>query len=117
MPKIASATDTRKPNAAQKPREDFPLFPHARGYWAKKVKGKMHYFGRIDDDPKGVKALKEWMGDNDSLLADARFAEPGQPPDRGRFVRPLPDRQANDRCQRRTSPTARIWNTTLQASG
>ena len=35
----------------EKPRPDFPLFPHQCGRWAKKVRGKFVYFSKVADDP------------------------------------------------------------------
>jgi integrase len=65
MPTLATA----RPKMPSKPRPDFPLFPHQCGHWAKKIRGKMHYFGRWEDDPKGAKALATFVAQKDDLLA------------------------------------------------
>jgi integrase len=67
MPK--KSTKAATPGKPQKPRPDFPLFPHATGRWAKKVRGKLHYLGKVADDPKGERALTLWLEDRDDLLA------------------------------------------------
>lgn len=56
----------------RKPRPDFPLFPHLTGRWAKKVRGKLEYFGKVEGDPKGQKALARWLDVKDDLLAGRR---------------------------------------------
>lgn len=66
MPKSTGKAATGKP---AKPRPDFPLFPHATGRWAKKVKGKLVYFGRVSDDTSGQAALEKWLDQKDDLLA------------------------------------------------
>jgi hypothetical protein len=63
------STGNRRSIKSTKPRKEFPLFPHARGYWAKKVRGKTVYFGKIVDDPKGEAAVIAWLDQKDDLLA------------------------------------------------
>ena len=60
-----------KKSDLKKPHPDFPLFPHkGTNRWAKKVKGKIHYFGQVlPADPKGEKALDVWLDQKDDLLA------------------------------------------------
>ena len=51
-------------------RTDFPLSIHqGTGYWCKKMKGRVLYFGKVADDPKGVAALEKWLDEKDDLLA------------------------------------------------
>lgn len=50
-----------------KPSPDFPLFPHAAGVWAKKIRGKLHYFGSWEDDRDGTRALAKYNEEKDDL--------------------------------------------------
>jgi hypothetical protein len=50
-----------KDNKPAKPFADYPLFPHDNGQWAKKHKGKLHYFGRWDDAEGALARYKTFV--------------------------------------------------------
>lgn len=62
---MAYSTKT-KPTRPPKPYPDFPLFAHRNGQWAKKIRGKFHYFGLWDDSDK---ALENFLDQRDELMA------------------------------------------------
>tara|TARA_R110002072_G_scaffold292102_1_gene460528 strand:- start:12584 stop:13783 length:1200 start_codon:yes stop_codon:yes gene_type:complete len=64
----------RRPEKPGKPYPSYPLFPHNRGYWAKKVDGKLRYFGRWD--------LEEGPHASEALAAYQKFESERQPEQR-----------------------------------
>jgi integrase len=63
MPKI---TQNAARSKAIKPHPDYPLTPHPSGRWCKKIRQKLHYFGRLDDPDA---ALRKWLEQKDDLLS------------------------------------------------
>src|SRR5215469_10759935 len=74
-PTTVSTTTSSSSGKPAKPYPEFPLTAHPAGYWCKKIRGKVHYFGPWDD-PDG--ALDRYNEQKDDLHA-------------GRTPRPDPD--------------------------
>src|SRR5260370_29237086 len=68
MPKPHSTAPATpgKPAKPAKPYPEFPLTPHPAGYWCKKIRGKIYYFGPWAD-PDG--ALAKHLEEKDALHA------------------------------------------------
>ena len=68
MPNLSRSRRKSK-GKPSKPYADYPLFAHANGQWAKKIRSKLHYFGPWDN-PDG--ALKTYLDQRDYLQAGRR---------------------------------------------
>src|SRR3984893_9702395 len=74
------------PGKPSKPYPDFPLFPRSDGRWAKKIKGKMHYFGPWDDPEGALRRYRDFAsGKVAEELQPAPAADPTKP------AKPYPD--------------------------
>ena len=63
-----SKPSARKRQSAKQPAK-LPLTKHPKGYWCKKIKGKLHYFGKVEGDEDGQKALAKYLDAKDEILA------------------------------------------------
>jgi integrase len=58
MPKSIAKHDRNKP---RKPAANFPLTAHPSGRWCKKLRGRVYYFGKLDDWKAAVERFnREW---------------------------------------------------------
>ena len=102
---MTSAKSTRR-TRPDKPRPDFPLFPHGCGQWAKKIRGRLVYFGPWAD---AEGALRRYLRQKDDLLA-GREPRPADQTEDGvtvaaacnHFLAAKKDRVAIGRLQQRT---------------
>jgi hypothetical protein len=68
-----SKSNSTLPSKPAKPSPDFPLFAHVTGRWAKKVRGRMVYFGKWDDPDS---ALQRYLNEKNDLEAGRTPRDP-----------------------------------------
>jgi hypothetical protein len=66
---VTKSTTNSSSSKPRKPTENFPIFPHGSGRWAKEVRGKLRYFGKVAGNTNGRKALDKWLEQKGDLLA------------------------------------------------
>lgn len=56
-----NSTPSSRAGKPAKPYPDFPLTPHATRRWCKKIKGRLHYFGRWDDPDSALREYEAFL--------------------------------------------------------
>jgi integrase len=76
MSKSTRKRSSRKPaDRPEKPYPDFPLTPHASGAWQKKIRGRIHYFGKWAKRVNGKLVRVEGDGWEEALEAYKAVAD------------------------------------------
>ncbi|QDT39234.1 tyrosine-type recombinase/integrase [Stratiformator vulcanicus] len=102
----SNRTKSSAASRPKKPRPDFPLYAHACGRWAKKVRNKVHYFEKWTEDPQGDASLERWLDEKEDLYAGRKPAPKAEPDEL--TIRDLANHfltsKADDRDEDRISP-------------
>ncbi len=83
-----------------KPRPDFPLGPHPAGYWCKRVKGQLHYFGphwKTKDQAGADAAAEAALEDYNKQEADLKAGRKPPPDPEGVTVKDVVNAFLNHR--------------------
>ena len=64
-------TERNKSRKPEKPTANFPLFAHQNGQWAKKIQGRLRYFGPWEDADTALQKYEKEFGNRPGLIAAA----------------------------------------------
>jgi integrase len=92
-----STTARSKP---AKPSPDYPLTAHPAGYWCKKIKGKLHYFGRWEDPEAALRAYQDLLAGNPVEKPAPAQTRQSDKPDKQYPSYPLSAHPAGQWCKR-----------------
>jgi hypothetical protein len=77
-PTMVKSKNRRRKDKPDKPHPEFPLFAHATKRWAKKIRGRMYYFGPWEDPEGSLDKSFSTARGIIGMLTRTRHCEPEQ---------------------------------------